>query len=114
MTTSHWTDISSRSRDSDPMAEPTVLEQTSGALRVQLHRHIDAPGCWFVSCFMGVSGKVIERQKLKPVDLAEAKKAAIAYVRFTAKALLACAELLQDDTSGELWTFGEKPKETKT
>lgn len=99
MTTSRWTDISSRSRNSDPTAEPTVLEQTSGILRVLVHRHLNAPGRWFVSCYIDGKGQIIERLELKPVDLAEAKKAAIDYVCFTAKAFLACAELLQNDTS---------------
>lgn len=97
MATSHWTDISTRSLNSD-WVEPTVLEQTSGTLRVRVHRHIHAPGVWFVSCHqLG-----IDRFELKPVDLAEAQKAAVDHVRSTAEALLYQAERLQGDTAQEV------------
>jgi len=90
---SNWQDISSRSRDGNPRAEPTALKQPCGPLRVTLHRHISNPDEWHVSC----PQLHIDKFELGNIPLAAAKKAAVDRVRAMAEHYLAAAEALHDD-----------------
>ena len=82
--------MSSRSRGSDLLAEPTSVEQRSGSLCVAVHRHIHYPGEWLVSCReLG-----FDRRSLGPVSLDEAKKLAVAVVQKATVALASSASRL--------------------
>lgn len=53
---------------------PTCWELGVGHLSaVCVHRHIDAPGAWFVTCY----ALRLEKFKLKATDIEEAKKEAL-------------------------------------
>lgn len=66
-----WKDVSSCSRGG--LGIPTAWECRIGDIRICVHRHIDYPGAWLLSCVP----VIIDKKPLKSAGIAQAKDEAI-------------------------------------
>jgi len=69
-----WKDVSSYSRGGPRI--PTAWECCIGDIRIRVHRHIDYPGAWLMSCVP----VIIDKKPLKSAGIAPAKDEAIVAV----------------------------------
>lgn len=84
---SAWKDTTSYSQG-DTKREPRVWTLQAGHLRIMVHRHIDCPGDWLLSC----ADAGFDRRWLSASDVEAAKAQALTLVRARLTAALKALE----------------------